>query len=190
MKLDHYPALLTLKAACLAAVAANRDAVLLRLLREPSWRDATWPTSAPALDVLFDCRVLLGDVVNIFPSWGGNRWVYPASHLLKEELRLVILPLIGDEDSYIELYHRTEYRTALVQWLAQNKGLQSGPSYGEYIGDQQWRYNESGPVWEYDFRQHADRGAWGWAEVAQGEPDPFDEQVAQLGQKLAAARRF
>lgn len=188
--LDHLPALLTLKTASLSAVAASNDALLLRLLREPTWRDATWPESAAALDVLHDNRVLDHDVINSFPRWGGARWLYPASRLLKSELRPVLLPLVGDEDSFGLLYHRTEYRTALAQWLARDSGLGSGPASGEYLGDYQWRSGETGPIWEHDFRQHADRGVWGWTPAPKGEPDPFDEQITQLGHYLAKLRRI
>ncbi len=52
--LDPLPALLALKAGSLAAVAAGNDTLLLRLLREPTRRDPTWPDRVAALDVLHD----------------------------------------------------------------------------------------------------------------------------------------
>jgi hypothetical protein len=190
--LDHLPALLVLKAASLAAVAAGNDTLLLRLLREPMWRNPVWGNEpVAALDVLHYHRVLDRDVVNLFPRWAGARWRYPVSRLLKDALRPVMTPLVGDEDSYVTVFHRTEYRTALAQWLARDGGLRSGPESGEFIGDYQWRHGEGGTVsiWELDFRQHADRATWGWTPVASGEPDPFADQITGLGRELEGLRR-
>jgi hypothetical protein len=187
--LDHLPALFVLKAASLAAVAVGNDALLLRLLSEPTWRDATWPQEAAAFDVLHDGRVLDSETMRMFVV--GARWRYPASHLLKNELRNVLLPLVGDEQSYVILFSRTEYRTGLVQWLARNSGLGSHPALGEYIESTQWKRGDGDPVliWEEDFRVRADRVVWAGPAVAEGQPDPFDGELVAYGRWLLKERR-
>ncbi len=105
--LQHYPALLAMHTAALAAVAARREDVLLRILRQPTWRDRFANNAeVPAFQALHDYRVLHHDVVNAFPRWGGTRWLYPCSHLLRETLAPVLQPLVGDAESYQQLYSR------------------------------------------------------------------------------------
>lgn len=188
--LDHYPALLVLKAASIAAVGAGHDAVLLRLLREPTWRDIMQSNArVPARATLLDYRVLDPEGINKFPRWHGTRWQYPASHLLKEQLRPVLLPLVGDEDSFTVLYHRTEYRTALTQWLdTTGEAMARPPAPGEYLGDGQWQPDTPRLIWERDFRQHADRAVWGWAAAPDGEPDAFEQRITELGAEFETPR--
>ncbi|WP_165521943.1 SIR2 family protein [Micromonospora zingiberis] len=184
--LHHYPALLVLKAASLSAVAARRDDVLLRLLREPTWRDRTSSEQeAAALDVLHVYRVLDHDLINDFPRWNGTRWLYPRSRLLKDELREVFLPLIGDEESYQQLFHRTEYRVALAQMRFGTSASSYRPAPGEFIGEGQWRHNRL--AWEADFRGHADREVWGWST---GDDGPFDQTLKELAEDLGRSRRW
>jgi hypothetical protein len=184
--LDHYPALLVLKAASLAAVATQHDDVLLKLLREPTWpgRLKNEPQT-PALDALSDTRVLGEGLINTFPRWIGTRWRYPASHYLKQEMRPVLLPLVGDEDSYIRLYHRMEYRTALAQFIAHSSGELYFGITGEFMGDWQWDGS-----WEHDFRQNADRASWGWTSVDEGSEDPFSDLLTGLSEMLSKSNRW
>ena len=188
--LDHYPALLVLKAASVAAVGAGHDALLLRLLREPTWRDLMrsdpW---VPARTALLDYSVLDEQQINGFPRWKGTQWRYPASHLLKEQLRPVMLPLVGDEDSFTTLYHRTEYRTALTQWLGTTGDpLARPPAPGEYLDRGNWQSGKPRLAWERDFRQHADRANWAWVAVPDGEPDAFDQRITELGAEFETPR--
>jgi hypothetical protein len=189
VNLNHYPALLALRTASLAAVAANHDDVLIRLLREPTWRDPLASRDElPALDALHEWRVLDHDRINSFPRWGGQKWLWPRSHLLKDELRPILLPLVGDEDSYVQLFHRTEYRTALAQNLYSTRSsYRAGP--GEYIGERQWTHEDK-LAWEVDFRAHADREAWAWVVVADGAIDPFSDSLDQLTEDLKRGRRW
>ncbi|MFV2103172.1 SIR2 family protein [Micromonospora sp. LOL_024] len=183
VSLHHYPALLALQAASLSAVAAQRDDVLLRLLREPTWRDrgsSEW--EVPALDALHTYRVLDHDVINSFPRWNGTKWLYPRSRLLKDELRKVFLPLLGDEESYQRLFHRTEYRVALAQKRFQTS-YRSAP--GEFIGDGQWR--REGLIWDADFRAHADLEVWGWTT---NETGTFNQTLTELAAELQQSRRY
>lgn len=185
--LDHYPALLALTSASLAAVSAQHDDVLLRLLREPTWRDPFKSRTdvEPAADVLQCWHILHHDVINSFPKWSGTKWLYPASHVLKEELRPVLLPLVGDEDSYIRLYNRTEYRTALAQFLFSSHH-RAVP--GEFVGD--WQWDDGRLIWELDFRSHSDRDAWGWSQVSDGENDPINTTLTKLTEDLKKYRRW
>jgi hypothetical protein len=186
VSLHHYPALLALQAASLSAVAAQRDDVLLRLLREPTWRDrGSSESEIPALDALHNYRVLDHDVINSFPRWNGTKWLYPRSHLLKDELREVLLPLLGDEESYQRLFHRTEYRFALAQKRFQTSAGSYRSAPGEFIGDGLWR--REGLVWDADFRAHADREVWGWATDEAG---PFDQTLTELTAELEQSRRW
>lgn len=138
VNLHHYPAALALKAASLAAVAAGRDDVLLRLLTEPTWREEFGgQQERPAWDILHDYRTMDPQVINAFPRWGSTAgWLYPQSHLLKAELRAVLLPILGDEIAYEHLYLRTEYRTAIVQHRCDTGRFRAAP--GEFIGEWQW----------------------------------------------------
>lgn len=183
--LQHYPALLAMRTAALAAVAAHRDDLLLRILRKPTWRNrfANNP-EMPALQALHDYRVLNHNAVNAFPRWGGTSWLYPRSHLLRETLSPVLQPLVGDAESYKQLCSRTEYRIALAQTLF---GDRAAP--GEFIGERQWD-SEDVLVWETDFRAHGERDAWGWGPVEDGEADAFDAKVREMSDELGKSRRY
>ena len=189
VNLNHYPAALALKTGSLAAVAARHDDVLLRLQREPTWRSQyDNRQSVAALEALRDWQVLDHGAINSFPRWGGTRWNYPRSHLLKEELRPVILPLVGDEASYIQLFNRTEYRIAVAQALSSEPGRRSATE-GEFIGEWQWGNNDT-LVWETDFRENADRSAWGWEQTADHEANPFSTALDELSAELRKGRRW
>lgn len=187
--LNHYPAALALKTASLAAVAAGRDDVMLRLHREPTWRDRfRGPQETTAVDALADNRVLDANAINSFPRWAPTRWLYPHSYLFRLELRSVILPLVGDEESYTQLFNRTEYRTALIQKISGTRGQAMA---GEFIGETQWRWDQQDSLaWEADFRQNADRVAWDWPNVPEGQSDPFGETLTELGAQLRSQRRL
>lgn len=182
--LNHYAALLVLKAATLAAIASHRDDVFLRLLREPTWidiRDRSREVSA--MDALNEYRVLDEGVINSFPRW-PNRWRFPHSHLLREELKDVLAPLVGEGASYSELYARTEYRTALAQYLA-------GGDYFVVVGEFNLPNNwtQTGLRWEEDFRKHAKRAAWAWAEPTEDDAeDPFADKITDLTDLLKGSR--
>lgn len=79
VRLHHYPAALALKVASLAAVAAGRDDVLIRLLTEPTWREQySGEQDRPAWDVLHDYRTVNPDAINHFPRWNNTAgWLYP-----------------------------------------------------------------------------------------------------------------
>lgn len=83
----HYPALLAMRAAGALAAHLDRDDVTLRLLTEPSWREVLGDQARrPAYEVLDEYSIASEEVVNAMPRW-GTRWLYPPSHLLREDLR-------------------------------------------------------------------------------------------------------
>ena len=188
VNLHHYPALLALRAVELAAVGARHDNVLLQVTNKPMWKDQLHVEAEPALEVLNEHRVLGYDAVNAFPRWSGQRWLYPLSHLLKAELRPVLLPLVGDNESYEQLFHRTEYRVALAESLAAGDAAPQ-PTGGEYIGSRSVD-RSGGLFWETDFREHADRAEWGWRQVQPHEADPFSDRLDTLTTRLKEIRRY
>ena len=188
VRLHHYPALLALKSASLAAVAARHDDVLLRLLREPTWRDRTRAAAEPALSALHDFAVLNQEAINAFPKWSNPGWIYARSHLLKAELRPVLLPIVGDDDSYEALFARTEYRFALAQLLYSGPS-RLRPAPGEFIWESAWDHTDT-LTWEIDFREHADRDVWQWPAVVGGATDPFENHLTQLAEGLKRSRSW
>lgn len=187
--LQHYPALLALRTGVLAALAAGREDVLIELLRRPTWSDRLGGgRDVPAFAALHDYRVLDHEVVLSFPSWNGQRWLYPRSRLLRETLQPVLEPLVGERDSYVQLCNRGEYRIALAQTLFDEEGSYYGASPGEFIGERQW--SAGGLAWETDFRERADHFAWGWDRDPGAETDPFGDQLDQLSEELKKSRRW
>jgi hypothetical protein len=45
-------------------------------------------------------------------------------------------------------------------------------------------------VWEAEFRANADREAWGWTSVPDGEEDLFATALADLSDELKRSRRW
>lgn len=86
-RLRHYPAMLLMRAAGIIAVSQGRDDVLLRLLREPSWRDPTLSNQRiPAGMALHDFRVFDHEQLLAYPRF-TTRWHYPVSLLLRQPSR-------------------------------------------------------------------------------------------------------
>lgn len=184
--LQHYPALLALRTAVLAAVATRHDDVVLRLLSEPTWRDPFGDRKArAAADALHDYKVLDHDVINMFPIWNGTKWLYARSHLLRHTLRPVFDTVVPDDESYVELCNRAEYRIALAQRLSEGS-YRSAP--GEFIGE--WSWDGDHLRWEHDFRSHADLAAWGFDPEDPAEMTRLDEALGALAEELAKSRRW
>ncbi len=190
----HYPALLALRAAGIASLVVGRDDVLFRLLTEPTWRDPLYRDLLPAVDTLRDYTVASADVVNAFPRWSGQRWLYPPSHLLRADLREVLRPILPDDDDYRWANDRYEYRVALTQYH-----LQSRPSGyarctpGEFMGTspfggRQWADGQL--LTETDFRAAAEQAGddWPWW-VVLGSLAGMDTTLTGLGLELAAMVR-
>jgi hypothetical protein len=188
--LQHYPALLALRAACMAAVEAGHDDVLIRVLREPTGSNRyTNERNIPAFALLHDYRVLDHDVINTFPTWSGTKWLYTRSHLLRHTLRPIFVPIVGDDASYEQLCSRTEYRIALAQTIFDGGRNVYRASPGEFIGEWQWT-SEDGLLWEADFRRHGDHAAWGWTPTSEVQDDTFSAQLTAMSDELKKSRRW
>jgi hypothetical protein len=189
VNLSHYPALLVFRAATVAAVAAKHEDVFLKLSREPVWKDYHDSSDPlPAYIVLDNFRVFEVDRVKTFPRWNGNnRWLYPLSMLVEDDLRDILQPLLGDKRTYHEAFLRTEYRNGLlhvlfpIEWHEPTPGLY-------WSRDSSW--NRAGDfVWEVDFRSNADRKAWSWEESQTGDY-AFSTKLSELTEKAKAGLRF
>ena len=191
----HYPALLTLRAAGITSLVADRNDVLFRLLTEPTWRDPMTRKQMPAVLALRDYTVASADVVNTFPRWVGHgltpgqTWLYAPSHLLRTDLREILRPLPDDED-YQWAHDRYEYRVGLVQYHLEPRPVgwaRSTP--GEFILARHW--TEEQPVTETDFRAVAGQAGedWPWWRVVGGE-DGLESVLTGLRAELAEMRRF
>jgi hypothetical protein len=199
-KARHYPALLALRAAGIASLITGRDDVLFRLLTEPSWRDPMTRELLPAVAALRDYTVAGPDVVNSFPRWSGpgrqpgQRWLYPASHLLRVDLREALRPLLPDDEDHKLAHDQYEYRVALIQHhLESRPGGWSTCTPGEFIGTsvfggRQWVDGQL--VTETDFRTTAAqaREDWPWW-TAVGGTDGMETTLAELRQELAGMVR-
>ena len=188
----HYPALLALRAAGLVSVHLDRDDVLLNLLREPTWRDPLRNRQTePAVMALHDYHVIQGEAINQFPRWNSTRWQYPNSHLLRDDLREVLRPLIPDDEEYKRANDRYEYRVALLQHHLQDiPGAYRGAP-GEFLGDYHWTHDDQ-PLMETDFRVTAQQtdDQWPWWQVIGGsDSDSLDTALSSFREYLAAVRR-
>lgn len=159
--LQHYPALLALRTMSLVAINRGREELVIQLLTNPEW---TSPVNSrmsklPA-EVLHLQIVLDGDWVNQLPRWGGDRWKYPESHLVRTDLEPLFRDYLTGHDRYKELSDDAEYLTGLMQELRHGRGTLRANS-GEFVG-RQWTYDEpSVPHSELRFRARiASRGAW------------------------------
>jgi SIR2-like domain len=191
----HYPALLALRAAGVASLVADRDDVLFRLLTEPTWRDPLNRDLLPAVLALRDYTVASADVVNTFPRWSGQRWLYPPSHLLRADLREVLRPILPDDDDYRSANDRYEYRVALTQYhLEARPAGYARCTPGEFIGTspfggRQWADGQ--PRTEADFRAAAGQANddWPWWSVVGG-PADMETTLTSLRQELSQMVRF
>jgi hypothetical protein len=200
-KARHYPALLALRAAGISSVVTGRDDVLFRLLTEPTWRDPMTREQLVAALALHDYTVAEPDVVNRFPRWSGQggkpgqKWLYPASHLLREVLREVLRPVLPDDEDCRWAHDRYEYRVALAQY----HHLEARPAGwfrcapGEFIattpfGGRQWVNGQL--VTETDFRAVAAQAGedWPWWPVVGG-ADGMENTLTGLRQELAGMAR-
>lgn len=187
----HYPALLALRAAGVVAVHAGFDDVLLRLLTEPVYRDRNANNaSIPAVHALHDLKVLDPDVVNGLPRWGGQRWLYPQSHLVRADLREVLRPWLPHDDDYRQAFNAYEYRTGLVVHTTQDVPGAYKAAPGEYIGERAW--NPDGrPYSEIEFvasLQQAD-DQWPWWDVVGGR-DGWSDTLGSLRDVLVKQQRW
>jgi hypothetical protein len=187
----HYPALLTMRAAGIVAGAVGRDDLLLALYVRPTWRDP-FNNQPPmhAVDVLHDSRVLSGDNINRLPRWEGTRWLFPQSHMLRVDLRDVLVEWLPAYDDYVTACDRYEFRAALAQATVDPKGFGYTSASGEFNLDSRWR-DDDGPQAEISFREEAAQAGdeWAWWPLVGGR-DGLDATLIALREYLQRLRRF
>lgn len=182
--LQHYPALLVLRAMSIEAVRVGHDDLFVELLVTPGWKDTFNRTSATsAAQVLHLQRVVADENANRLPRWGGEHWIYPTSHVLRASLRDFFADHDVDSATYDELCDDVEYRTGLVQHLIDDQPLEFRPNAGEFVLRDRRTYAEQ------RFRdQLARNGDAAWADLF-GEHD-LDSNLASYGKILARYRTF
>jgi len=142
----HYPALLAVWVAGVAAIAAERENFLARLLTEPTWRP--WDgdrTPRPVADVLRPIWLLEHDWLNKMPRWGKPvKWHYPASHLLRLDGREPVKSLLPDDESYAAACDRLECLASFTAVDAAREPSRHTPWMGEFILDSRANRNGDG----------------------------------------------
>ncbi len=158
-----YPALLALRACGLAAIRTGRDGALHTLMQEPKYRDRNASGArVPAVHALHDMKVLDPDLVNRLPRWNGQKWLYPLSHLVREDLREPLRDLLPDDDDYRQAFDAYEYRAALLVHVSQDVpgAFRAGP--GEYVARGRWR--DGRPEAEREFAELLARSGYEWGD--------------------------
>jgi hypothetical protein len=132
--LQHYPALLALRAMSIEAVRVGRDDLFVGLLTTPRWNDPFNRTRATsAAQVLHLQRVVDDRNANGLPRWGGEHWKYPTSHLLRASLHDFFVDHDVHSATYDELCDDVEYGTGLVQHLIDDQPHDFRPNAGEFV---------------------------------------------------------
>lgn len=156
MRARLYPALLLLHSAGVAGVVRGREQLFIRLCTDVTGMRHDVQVRQPACQILHPWWVLDADWVNCMPRWGGGRWTYPASHLLKTDTRAFLHELIPDDGDFVEAFHGTEYRLGLLQQQTEEQGYPA--LSGEYVGERGWTFTRpSVPHAEIAFRSAGER---------------------------------
>lgn len=191
-RLRHYPALLYLRAAGTVAVARDRDQVLIRLMTEPTWRAPMLADSRiSATQALHEWRLFEPEILGKYPRFTA-KWFWPASVLLREDLREVVAPFLPDSDEYEQACDDYEYRVALLTQMSQSEpgAYQAAP--GMFMGERRWEWdNLRRPHAEVTFQTRADRAddTWPWWQVLGGRTG-LAVVLAELREHLRKMRRF
>lgn len=131
-----FPALLAHTAVGVTAVRRGREALIIRIGTEAEGRGQMGTSDPmPVAQLLHPNRILDSSWVNAMPRWNGGRWHYPASHLLKADVRAVFRDLIPLEQDYVQAFHGFEYRLGLVQQSQQDVPGAYRALSGEYVGE-------------------------------------------------------
>lgn len=169
LKTRLYPALLLLLSAGVTCVVRGRESLFIRLCTEVTGVRHDVRVRQPACQILHPWWVLEADWVNSMPRWEGGRWTYPASHLLKADIRPFFRELVPDDGDFASAFHGVEYRLGLLQEQTEERGYRAMP--GEYVGELGWTTaRTSVPHAEVAFREAGERSRdWPWFERLGGE---------------------
>lgn len=147
--LRYYPALMVLRAAGIAALRRGDDQLLVDLLTIPTaYRHVGIPARRNAADLLNPLDVIDRDLILNLARFDGNRYYYPWSVVLREDLREPMRTLIPSDADYQRLSVRFEYRMAVVEW-ADGEGVML-TSTGEFLGE--YALRQTPPWFEQDLR--------------------------------------
>jgi hypothetical protein len=174
----------------LVAVRRKRDDVLIHLLTEVTWRNPLGGRDPIlAAEALHQHRILDHDALNTLPRWEGTKWYFPASHMLRADLREVMLEAVPQEAEYKTLCNNYEYRVGLVQHSDGQAGSYRSAS-GEFVGEGQWTHEE-GPFAEEDFHREAARARddWPWWSVV-GNQEAIDAGLLAYREVLEHYQRW
>jgi NAD-dependent SIR2 family protein deacetylase len=189
LALRRYPALLYVRVLGIECMRNDRDDLLLDMLTKTTWRPpfSNQDEREIAADAIHDYRVLDADLINDLPRYGGTRWLYPASHYLREVIRPAFAETIATDDDFRLAFDDAEYAIGLIQHVS---GKRSYPMAGEYIGERAWSF-EGGPLAEARFRQRAEdaRADWPWWSLLGGR-DGLDTRLAELREILKQMQRW
>ncbi len=147
--LRHYPSLLALCTAGVAAVLAGRDDTAVHLLRRPLWRShGGIQDEQAAVKALHPYRVMDDNMITGLPRWGGanSNFIWPASHLLRLEIRDPLRQLEPDDQRYEAAFDRFELLAGVVRLMSPNK-YDKNVWWGEVGISNHWTYGADGELY-------------------------------------------
>lgn len=188
--LRRLPAFVALAVVSITATRRNREGLLLTVVSDVEAQSRPGGGEArDAAETLHYLRLAESDHVKQLPRWGGTRWLYPTSHLLKTEVRRFFTELIPADDDFDVAYHGFEYRLSLLQQNLPDGGLyRHNAMSGEFIGETAWYGKQLLP--ETDFRRTIERGhAASWVSFF-GTPEAMETALANQTEILKGYRRY
>jgi hypothetical protein len=177
---------IALTAAGVAATRRGHEHALIALATQVRGR-GRMGTGEPqiAAQLLHPLRMIEPEWVNLMPRWEGQRWLYPASHLLKTDIRPFFKDLIPNDDDYKATFHAYEYRLGLIQEHTQDEPAAYRALSGEYVGD--WSWERGIPKAELDFRRTVGQDPDPWTDYLG--TDDLDDLLTQHRDVLAQHKR-
>jgi hypothetical protein len=164
-----WPALIASTVMGLAAVKRDRERLIIRMSTEIEGLSASGSDIAlPAAKILHPEMLLREETVNSMPR-SESAYYFPASHLLRSDLRPLMHDLIPLETRYTEAFNGYEYRLSLIH---DNLPDSWGPFRGEYVLRNAWSWNGDDriPLAELAFRDAAERSRdWPWRDFLEVE---------------------
>lgn len=179
--LRHYPALLAVWCAGVAAILGSREQALHPLLMTPRWTPhfGTDRSPQPAVVYLSPSRLLAGNLINQFD--GQNRR-YPHSRLIREQAREPLAALEPDDEAYNAACSRLEFLATMLAFDHAIAPYDVATWHGEFLLGRGFNQlseqisQEIGPGWPL-----LEAGAFGGdAEIARLTLDSVRDWAAKL----------
>lgn len=184
-----WPALIAFTAAGVTATHRRHDRTLIGLAENVQGRGQMGTgKQEPAAHLLHPHRILESNWVLNMPRWHGTPWNYPASHLLKNDLRRFFDESIPNEATYTQAFHGYEYRIGLIQQHLQHPDGYSLPAQaGEFVGERGWT-REGIPHAETEFLRAIERDPTWWDYLVE-QPEDLEGHLAAHREVLARYQR-